>query len=62
MVWTLFINKFEELGIRENTIIFFLSDNGGPEEVTAADNDPLREGKGSFLKKNYELDLNSSCL
>lgn len=35
----------DSLGIAENTIIVFYSDNGGSEPVT--DNYPLREGKGS---------------
>lgn len=35
----------DSLGIADNTIIVFYSDNGGSEPVT--DNFPLREGKGS---------------
>jgi arylsulfatase A len=34
----------DELGLAQNTIIFFTSDNGGPIEVTS--NAPLRAGKG----------------
>lgn len=33
-------------GIEENTLIFFLSDNGGPESSNGSDNGPLRGGKG----------------
>lgn len=44
------MDKLEELGLEENTLVFFLSDNGGPETKNGSDNGPLREGKGS----NYE--------
>lgn len=37
-------HAIQELGIEENTIIIFYSDNGGSEPVT--DNYPLRGGKG----------------
>ena len=40
------LDKLEELGIEENTMVFFLSDNGGPEHVNASDNGPLKGGKG----------------
>jgi arylsulfatase A-like enzyme len=35
----------DELSLRDNTVIFFTSDNGGLSQVT--DNRPLRAGKGS---------------
>jgi len=40
----LFLDSLEELGLAENTVIFFTSDNGGSMEYTI--NDPLRGGKG----------------
>ncbi|MEX0275433.1 MAG: sulfatase-like hydrolase/transferase [Flavobacteriaceae bacterium] len=46
----LLLNKIEELGISDNTMVFFLSDNGGPERSNASDNGLLREGKGSFYE------------
>lgn len=46
----LVLNKLEDLGISENTIVFFLSDNGGPEHHNASDNGVLREGKGSLYE------------
>ena len=41
----------QEAGLRENTLIFFLSDNGGSfgERQDWADNGPLRAGKGSLF-------------
>ena len=44
------LNKLLELGIEENTLVFFLSDNGGPEDKNASDNGPLRAGKGSLYE------------
>jgi arylsulfatase A-like enzyme len=38
-------DKVEELGLAENTMIFFLSDNGGAEYTQATDNAPLNGGK-----------------
>jgi arylsulfatase A-like enzyme len=35
-----------ELKIDDNTLIFFLSDNGGPEKKNGSDNGELRGGKG----------------
>ncbi|MCG8580235.1 MAG: sulfatase-like hydrolase/transferase [Bacteroidales bacterium] len=46
----LVLNKLEELDIDDNTIVFFLSDNGGPEQHNASDNGLLREGKGSLYE------------
>lgn len=39
----------DELGIAENTLIIFTSDNGGPKNH-GANNDPLRGAKGSTLE------------
>ncbi|MGB9689895.1 sulfatase [Thermogutta sp.] len=39
-----------ELGLDKRTLIFFLSDNGGPVDVTHASNAPLRGGKGSVYE------------
>ena len=39
------LNTLDDLGIRDDTVIFFTSDNGGLAQVT--DNRPLRAGKGS---------------
>ena len=36
------LGKIRELGQEENTLIFFVSDNGGPTAQTTSDNGPLR--------------------
>ena len=42
------LDKLEELGLAENTIVFFMSDNGGlsTSEGSPTTNAPLRAGKG----------------
>jgi arylsulfatase A-like enzyme len=44
------LSLIQELGIEENTIIFFLSDNGGPTKDNASNNSPLRGFKGDFFE------------
>ncbi|HEY3395954.1 MAG TPA: sulfatase-like hydrolase/transferase, partial [Lacipirellulaceae bacterium] len=39
--------KVRDLGQEERTLIFFLSDNGGPTRQTTSRNNPLRGGKSS---------------
>ena len=39
------LEKLEEEQLTENTLIFFISDNGGPENVNASDNGPFRGQK-----------------
>jgi arylsulfatase A-like enzyme len=46
--------KVEELGLSENTMIFFLSDNGGATYERATDNFPLKGGKVT----NFEGGIN----
>lgn len=40
----------EELGIGDGTMVFFLSDNGGPTPANASDNTPLRATKGTVYE------------
>jgi arylsulfatase A-like enzyme len=40
------LQTLERLHLRENTLVFFLSDNGGPENSNGSCNDPLRGQKG----------------
>jgi arylsulfatase A-like enzyme len=42
--------KLRALKLEENTLIFFLSDNGGPTWQTTSRNDPLRGCKGDVLE------------
>ncbi len=44
------LDKLEQLDIARNTIIFFLSDNGGPEQHNASDNGILRGGKSDLFE------------
>jgi Arylsulfatase A and related enzymes len=40
----------DERGLRENTLIVFCSDNGGPKPGEIADNGPLRAEKGTYYE------------
>jgi len=42
------LDKLQELNIDKNTLVVFLSDNGGPHTKNGSNNDPLRDGKGSL--------------
>jgi arylsulfatase A-like enzyme len=44
------LDLLRDLAIEENTIVFFLSDNGGPTADNASDNKPLRGKKGDFFE------------
>ena len=39
------LDQVDALGKKNETIVFFLSDNGGPTDVTTSQNGPLRGGK-----------------
>ncbi len=42
------LKQLKEKGLEKNTIVIFLSDNGGPENDNASDNGPLRGQKSNF--------------
>ena len=44
------IAALEEAKIRDNTLIIFSSDNGGPNPGRVTDNGPLRAGKGTIYE------------
>ncbi|MBI1358317.1 MAG: sulfatase-like hydrolase/transferase [Acidobacteria bacterium] len=44
------LDKLEAEGLTEDTLIFFLSDNGGPTKELTSSNAPLREGKGQVYE------------
>lgn len=41
------LGKLAEHKLEEETLIFFISDNGGPEQANASDNGPLNGGKAT---------------
>jgi arylsulfatase A len=47
--------KLEELGLADNTVVIFTSDNGGLSRVTS--NAPLREGKGAPYEGGIRVPL-----
>ena len=49
------LNSLDDLGISENTIVIFYSDNGGEGKVT--NNSPLREGKGYLYEGGIRVPL-----
>jgi arylsulfatase A-like enzyme len=44
------IGTLEKKGLRDNTLIFFCSDNGGPNPGNVTSNGPLRAAKGSLYE------------
>jgi arylsulfatase A-like enzyme len=44
------LNELEALKLSKNTLVVFLSDNGGPEKSNGSDNGPLRGQKGDLTE------------
>ena len=44
------VGAVEKKGLRDNTLIFFCSDNGGPAPGRVTSNGPLRAGKGTLYE------------
>ena len=44
------LEALKKMDIEDNTMVFFLSDNGGPEKHNASNNGELRDGKGSIYE------------
>ncbi len=44
------MTKLKELGLEENTLVFFTNDNGGAMPYNASCNDPFSGTKGTFLE------------
>ena len=49
------INKIEDLGLSENTLFIFTSDNGGIRSISKQS--PLRAGKGSYYEGGIKVPL-----
>lgn len=49
------LDKLESLNLDKNTLVYFLSDNGGPENDNGSDNGVLREGKSSIYEGGYRV-------
>jgi arylsulfatase A-like enzyme len=47
--------KLRESGLEENTLIFFLSDNGGPTRELTSSNQPLHGGKGQTFEGGIRI-------
>lgn len=49
------LEKLRMLGLEENTLVFFLSDNGGPTKKNASRNTPLRGGKSDVWEGGFRV-------
>ncbi len=44
------MSAMTEFGLKENTLVFFLNDNGGPTDANYSDNQPFSGVKGTFYE------------
>jgi arylsulfatase A-like enzyme len=51
------LNRLEELNLAQDTLVVFLSDNGGPTRELTSSNAPLRSGKGSLYEGGIRVPM-----
>jgi arylsulfatase A-like enzyme len=49
------LDTLRDAGLEEKTLVFFLSDNGGPEKANASDNGPLRGQKSDVWEGGFRI-------
>lgn len=49
------LDALREHGILDDTLVFFLSDNGGPYLKNASNNSPLKGGKSDVWEGGYRV-------
>lgn len=49
------LDKLKELGLEEETLVFFLSDNGGPIHANGSSNKPLRGSKSDVWEGGWRV-------
>ncbi len=49
------LDKLKELELEDNTVVFFLSDNGGPTDHNASNNRPLRGKKSDVWEGGFRV-------
>ena len=49
------LKKLRSVDLEKNTLVFFISDNGGPTRELTSSNAPLRGGKGDVYKRGIRV-------